>query len=70
MMEKQTAIALQAHALNAVTELTRILAVSQKSCIREEHEQIKRAVASCIGEIQVRVPAIINSAYPELDDLK
>lgn len=67
-MNKQTAIDIKRHALNAVTELSLLL-----NTIRDDDDDYqlkKRGVGLSIGRIQTEILDIVYSDYPELDDLK
>ncbi len=71
MINKQDAIQMRDHALKAISELSSILNVvgSGKSS-EEEYARVKKGVGISIGRIQTDILDLINSAYPELDDLK
>lgn len=70
-MNKEFAIHTKQHALQAVEHLTSILYLSEfDNCSPEVQEKLKRGVGVLIGKIQMEVLEEINSAFPELDDLK
>ena len=68
-MEKEHAVVIRDHALKAIRELMDLLHISKDKCDPEEYEQIKRGVGLSIGRIQMEILEVINTAYPELDDL-
>ncbi|MBI5874884.1 MAG: hypothetical protein HZB81_03400 [Deltaproteobacteria bacterium] len=70
MIEKQCAIEICKLALKAISDLSRILNVSQGLCLEAEYEQIKKGVGLSIGKIQTDILDVIYTIYPELDDLK
>jgi hypothetical protein len=70
MINKQTAIEIKGHALNAVSELSKLLNAAEGRCSSEEYEQIKRGVGLSIGRIQTELLDTIYATYPELDELK
>jgi hypothetical protein len=69
-MHKQCATEIQQHALKAVSELSRLLQISQDQCSQEEYERIRMGVGLCIGRIQTNLLDVIYTKYPELDDLR
>ena len=70
MIEKNAAIKIQRHALDAIESLSAALTASDNRCSPEEFQQIKRGVGLLIGRIETELLGVIYSAYPELDDLK
>jgi hypothetical protein len=69
MLEKDDAVEIRDHALNAIRELLDVLHISKDKCDPEQYEQIKRCVGLSIGRIQMEILEIINTLFPELDDL-
>ena len=69
MIEKECATDIREHALKAISELSKVLNVSQNRCSREEYERIKKGVGLSIGRIQSDLLDFIYTVYPELDDL-
>jgi hypothetical protein len=69
-MERQSAAEIRKLALQAVSDLTKVLKVVSGHCSDKEYEEIRRAVGLCIGGIQVDLLDIVYAKYPELDDLK
>lgn len=69
MINRQSAIEIQKLALEAVSKLSRILAVTENRCDKEEYEKVKKGVGLSIGAIQMELLETINSLYPDLDDL-
>jgi hypothetical protein len=69
MLERQDAILIQEHALAAIRELSKLLQRADGKCSEAELSQIKRAVGTSIGEIQVGILDLVGAAYPDLDDL-
>lgn len=69
MIEKECATDIREHALKAISELSKVLNVSQNRCSREEYERIKKGVGLSIGSIQSDLLDFIYTVYPELDDL-
>jgi len=69
MIEKKCAIEMQVAALNAITELTKLLNMSKDRCSIDEYEKIKEGVGRSIGHIQMDILEVIIAEYPELDDL-
>ena len=70
MMNKQDAIEMKRHGLNAIEELSDLLTIALDRCSPEESEQIKRGVGLSIGRIQTELLDVIYQTYPELDHLK
>lgn len=70
MIEKDTAIVIQKHALHAVESLHDALTSSINHCSTEDFELIRRGVATTIGDIQMDILELIYQQYPELDHLK
>jgi len=70
MIEESTAKEVHALALSAVSELSKILQMSNGRCSDEEYERIRKGVGMAIGRIQSDILDLICAAYPELDDLK
>jgi len=69
MLEKDDAKTIRDHALKAIEELMALVYLSKEKCSPEQHEQIQRGVGLSIGKIQMEILEVINTAYPELDDL-
>ena len=69
MLEKDDAKTIRDHALKAIKELMALVYLSKDKCSPEQHEQIQRGVGLSIGKIQMEILEVINTAYPELDDL-
>lgn len=69
-MEKELAQAVRDLSLNAITDLTKMLAVSEGRCSSDEFMTLKRAVGRVIGRIQTEILDGICTQYPELNDLK
>ncbi len=70
MIERESAIEIKKHSLNAITELSKVLEVSQGHCSEAEYERIKKGVGLSIGKIQISILDPIYDEYPDLDDLK
>ena len=70
VIDKQHAIEIQKLALEAVSKLAQVLTVAENRCDKNEYEQIKKGVGLSIGTIQMELLEIINSLYPDLDDLR
>jgi len=70
MMNKQCAIEIHKLALEAISRLSQVLAVAESRCDKKEYEKIKKGVGLSIGSIQMELLETINSAFPDLDDLK
>ena len=70
MMNKQDAIEMKRHGLNAIEELSDLLTIALDRCSPEESELIKRGVGLSIGRIQTELLDTIYRTYPELDHLK
>lgn len=69
MIDKDAAKEIKNHALNAITQLTLVLGVSESRCSPEEYDAIKRGVGLSIGRVETELLGLIYTAYPELDDL-
>lgn len=69
MLKKETALQIQKRALNAIVELNSIILDVQDDCPEKDLVLIKNGVGSSMGVIQMEIPAVINSQYPEIDDL-
>ena len=69
-MEKQIAIEIQRHALDAVRSLSEALGACENQCSPEEYQQIRRGVGLSMGRIETELLGVIYAAFPELDDLK
>ncbi|HYR77460.1 MAG TPA: hypothetical protein VEM96_16720 [Pyrinomonadaceae bacterium] len=69
MLEKDDAMEIRDHALKAIRELMELLHISKDKCEPEQYDHIKRGVGLSIGRIQMEILEVINTAYPELDDL-
>ena len=70
MIEKQCAIEIRRLGLEAVSRLAAILEVAKTRCDKTKYEDIRIGVGRSIGSIQMEILEPINSAYPDLDDLK
>jgi len=70
MIEKECAIEVQRHALQAITELTKLLNQTQGRCSAERYEELREGVGRSIGAIQMGILEIVIAEYPELDDLQ
>lgn len=70
MIEKESAIEIRAHALNAITELTKILIVSKDRCSIDDYERLREGVGRSLGDIQMGILEVIIAEFPELDDLE
>lgn len=70
MIDRQCAIEIRKLALEAVSRLSQVLAVAEDRCDKREYEQIKKGVGLSIGSIQMELLETLNSAFPDLDDLK
>lgn len=70
MIEKNTAIEVQKHALDSIKSLSLALEACDSRCSPDEFERIRRAVGLSIGRIETELLAIVYKAYPELDDLR
>lgn len=70
MIEKDCAIEVQRHALQAITELTKLLNQSQGRCSPEKYEELREGVGHSIGAIQMGILEVIIAEFPELDDLQ
>lgn len=70
MIEKECALEIQSHALQAITELTKLLNQSQGRCSSEKFEELREGVGRSIGAIQMGILEIVNAEFPELDDLQ
>ena len=68
-MEKQLALDIQRHGLNAIVELTRALDTAFGRCSEEEYNAVKRGVGSCIGQVQMEVLEILYLQHPDIDPL-
>lgn len=69
MIKKKIAIQIQQKALNAVKELHSILQAVESDCSEPDCESIKGGVGLSLGTIQMELLEVINTQYPELDDL-
>jgi hypothetical protein len=70
MVEKEIALQIQKRSLNAIVELNTILFEIQGKCPDEDFAEIKHGVGLSIGRIQMELLEVINSQYPDIDDLK
>ena len=70
MIEKECAIEVQRRALQAITELTKLLNQTQGRCSAERYEELREGVGRAIGSIQMGILEIVIAEYPELDDLQ
>lgn len=69
MIEKACAAEIHAAALRSIADLTEILTTSRGRCSDEKYERLKEGVGRSIGEIQMGILEMVNSDFPELDDL-
>jgi len=70
-LNKEDATIIRDHALSAIRELMTLFHYSTDKCSPEQYEKLKRGVGLSIGRIQTEIfDAVINKAYPELDDLR
>ena len=69
-LNKECAVQIRDHALNAVAELSRALRIGQSNCNAEELERLKFACGNIIGYIEKDVLSGIYAQYPDLDDLQ
>ena len=69
MIKLDSATEIQALALSAITDLSKILEISTSKCSPEEYEQLKRGVGLSIGYIQTKLLDLIYKSHPQLDDL-
>ncbi len=69
-MERLLAETVRDLSLSAITDLTKMLAISEGRCPAEESEALKRAIAGIIGLIQTDILDGICAQYPELNDLR
>ena len=70
MIEKECAVDIRTLALKAISELSQALNLSRDRCSADDYERIRKGVGLSIGRIQTELLDMINSQYPELDDLK
>jgi len=70
MIERDAAIEIQGHTLHAIEALSRALDSAVGKCSDEDFQVIKRGVGLSMGRIQMEILEVINSQYPELDNLK
>jgi hypothetical protein len=70
MNDRRSAEELRDAALQAVSQLSRILLVGRNRCSAAEFERIKKAVGLAIGQVQTEILELVYSRYPDLDDLK
>jgi hypothetical protein len=69
MNDRQAAEELRDQSLEAVSQLSRILLVSQSRCSQDQFDRIKKGVGLAIGQIQSEVLDMIYAQYPDLDEL-
>jgi hypothetical protein len=69
MINKEVAIEVKLHALNAVEELGLALKSCHLKCSDEEFMVIKKAVGISIGRINLDLLDYIYSMHPELNHL-
>ena len=69
-MDKQVAIEVQRHALDAVKSLMEAFYACKDHCAPEEVQQIQRGVGLSIGRIETELLSVIYKKFPDLDDLK
>ncbi|ACL05939.1 conserved hypothetical protein [Desulfatibacillum aliphaticivorans] len=70
MIKKKLAHEIRELSLNAISELSKILYISEGQCLDEEYELVKKGVGLSIGRIQTGLLDLMNSYYSEEDDLK
>jgi len=70
MIEKECGSKIRGFALNAISELSKVLDASRGRCSEQEYERLKRGVGLSIGMIQTELLDVVCKAYPGLDDLK
>ncbi|NVD97750.1 hypothetical protein [Massilia sp. BJB1822] len=70
MIDKECAIEVQRHALQAISELTKLLKQSQGRCSPEKYEELREGVGRSIGAIQMGILEVVIVEFPELDDLQ
>ncbi len=68
MIDKEAALEVKKHGLDAIKSLSQALSACENKCAPEDFVRIKRAVFS-MGRIETELLAIVYVAYPELDDL-
>ena len=69
-MDKQDAIVMRDHGVNAIRELMDLLYFALERCSPEECESIKQGVGLSIGRIdEMILLGTIYKQYPELDDV-
>jgi hypothetical protein len=69
MIEEKYAKEVCELALEAVSNLSKILKICKEKCSEEEYEKMKKCVGLSIGKIQIEILDSILKQYPELDDL-
>jgi hypothetical protein len=69
VLKKADAEAIKGLALQAISDLTRMLLVSKDPYTEEEFHDLRKAVGSSIGHIEMDILSKIYSQYPELDDI-
>jgi hypothetical protein len=69
-MNKETAIVLNAHGVNAIREMHSALVASQNRCSEEEIALIKRSVGEIIAKIDTFLLDAIYAKFPDLDHLQ
>lgn len=67
-MDKDVALEIKSHALDAIAQLTELLYMVDDRCTAEEFETIKRGAGISIGNAAVYLLEIVYRAFPELDD--
>lgn len=70
MIERECAVEIQRYALQAITDLTKLLNRSHGNCSSESYEAIKEGVGRSIGSIQIGILEVVIAEFPELDDLQ
>jgi len=69
LMDRQLAVEVQQHALDAIRSLSDALDACKDRCSANEYEQLKRGVGLSMGRIETELLAVIYKAFPDLDDL-
>ena len=70
IVDKQSAVEIRQHARNAVSELSRLLLVSDKQYWQEEYDDLRLGVGACIAAIDEYLLNTVYKEYPDMDDLK
>ena len=70
-MDKRSAIRIKRLSNVAISALSELLLVVQKSCPSTQYENTRKAVGRAIANIQYDLlDELVNRQYPDLDDLK